>query len=152
MGGLTQFCQIMAIAKIRRNLVLNNLNENGFIDKDKFLSLKKSSIKLKKRKIKLFDEANSYSEEVRRSIKENYGFKKLYGEGLSINVPLDVNYQIYALESLREGLLNYDKRRGWRGPLTNKKITKNWIKDLKKFRLENSIGWQLAIVTKVNQF
>ena len=30
------------IAEIRRNLVLNNLNENGFIDKNEFLSLKKN--------------------------------------------------------------------------------------------------------------
>ena len=72
------------LAKIRRNLVLNNLNENGFINKNDLSSFKKEKIKLKKRKIELVNEANSYSEEVRRITKENYGFKKLYEEGLSI--------------------------------------------------------------------
>ena len=49
------------------------------------------------------NEANSYTEEVRRSIKEKYGFKTLYAEGLSIRTPLDVNYQIQAIISLRNG-------------------------------------------------
>ena len=55
------------------------------------------------RKIEILNEANSYTEEVRRSIKEKYGFKKLYSEGLSIRTPLDINYQIQAINSLRKG-------------------------------------------------
>ena len=139
------------IAKIRRNLVLNNLNENGFIDKDDFLSFKKSPIKLKKRKIKLVNEANSYSEEVRRSIKENYGFKKLYAEGLSINVPLDINYQIYALKSLREGIESYDRRHGYRGPLSNKLTNNNWKEELAKTKLDPTLNWVFAEVTGVSK-
>ena len=48
------------------------------------------------------NEANSYTEEVRRSVKEKYGFEKLYSQGLSIKTPLNINYQIQALESLHE--------------------------------------------------
>ncbi len=138
-------------AKIRRNLVLNNLNENGFIDKGDFLSFKKNPIKLKKRKIKLFNEANSYSEEVRRGIKENYGFKKLYAEGLSINVPLDINYQIYALESLREGIEAYDKRHGWRGPILNKLNENNWKEKLAKKKIDPTLNWVFAEITDVSK-
>jgi membrane carboxypeptidase/penicillin-binding protein len=83
-------------AKIRRNLVLNNLSENGYIKKVDLQKLKNQKIILKKRKIKLVNEANSYSEEVRRIINESYGFKKLYADGLVIKVPLNVNYQINA--------------------------------------------------------
>ena len=36
-----------------------------------------------------------------------------------------------------KGLLKYDKRKGWRGPLINKKNIIDWDKDLKKFYLEN---------------
>ncbi len=139
------------IAKIRRNLVLNNLNDNGFIDKNKFLSLKKKPIKLKKRKIKLINEANSYSEEVRRSIKENYGFKKLYAEGLSIKVPLDVNYQIYALESLREGIESYDRRHGWRGPISNKLSNNDWKDILTRKKIDPTLNWSFAEITDVTK-
>ena len=121
------------------------------IDKDDFLSFKKSPIKLKKRKIKLVNEANSYSEEVRRSIKENYGFKKLYAEGLSINVPLDINYQIYALKSLREGIESYDRRHGYRGPLSNKLTNNNWKEELAKTKLDPTLNWVFAEVTGVSK-
>ncbi len=46
----------------------------------------------------------------------------------------------------------YDKRKGWRGPILNKKITDKWNKNLKKYKLEKTIGWDLAIVKKINKF
>ena len=118
-------------AKFRRNLVLKNLLENKFIKKEEFEKFKSSEIRLKKRKIEIINEANSYTEEVRRMITEKYGFKKLYSEGLSIKSPLNIKYQIYALDSLRDGIEEYDKRHGWRGAISNKLSNKNWKKDLK---------------------
>ncbi len=136
-------------AKYRRNLVLNNLNENGFI-KDKDLKiLKKKEIKLKKRKIKIVNEANSYTEEVRRIINENYGFKKLYADGLAIKVPLDVNYQIFAQQALRNGIESYDRRHGWRGPITNIYENKNWKNTIKKKRIDPTLNWNLALIENI---
>ena len=108
------------IAKFRRNLVLENLQENKFLSLKQLKKFKNSSLNLKKRKIEIVDEANSYTEEVRRKVKTIYGFEKLYSQGLSISTPLNINYQIQALKSLRKGIENYDQRRGWRGPITNK--------------------------------
>ena len=90
------------ISKFRRNLVLKNLEENKFISKDEFKNLKVSKLNLKKRKIEIVNEANSYTEEVRRSVKENYGFEKLYSEGLSIRTPLNINYQIQAIKYFKK--------------------------------------------------
>ena len=90
------------IGKFRRNLVLQNLNDNNFISKAEFIKFKNSSLNLKKRKIEIVNEANSYTEEVRRIVKENYGFEKLYSQGLSIRTPLNINYQIEAIKSLRK--------------------------------------------------
>ena len=66
------------VAEFRKNLVLQNLEDNNYISKKQLKNLKKTKIKLKRRKIEIVNEANSYTEEVRRSIKEKYGFKKLY--------------------------------------------------------------------------
>ena len=98
------------VGKFRRNLVLKNLQDNNFISKKEFEKFKNTKIKLKKRKIEIVNEANSYTEEVRRSVNENYGFEKLYSQGLSIKTPLNINYQIQALNSLRKGIEDYDKR------------------------------------------
>ena len=53
---------------------------------------------------------------------------------------------------MRKGLIDYDNRKGWRGPLLNKTYKQNWFKDLKDYELEKSINWKLAIVKKVDQF
>ena len=139
------------VAKFRRNLVLKNLKENNYITKKEFNTFKDSPIKLKRRKIEIVNEANSYTEEVRRSIKEKYGFKKLYSEGLSIRTPLDIGLQIQAISSLRKGIEAYDKRHGWRGPITNKLKDINWEKKIKKLRIDPTLKWKIAEITSVEE-
>ncbi len=140
------------LAKFRRDLVLTNLFNNNYITKKDYKILIGKGISLKKRKKIFLEDSLYYVEDIRKDIVNKFGFDQVYKQGFNIKTPLNIKIQNIATESLRKGLLNYDKRRGWRGPLTNKKITKNWNKDLKKFRLEKSIGWEIAIVTKVNQF
>ncbi len=132
------------VAKFRRNLVLENLEENNFISKKQLNEFKNSKIKLKKRKIEIVNEANSYTEEVRRIVKDIYGFEKLYSQGLSISTPLNINYQIQALDSLRKGIEDYDRRRGWRGPITNKLQNKNWQNKINQFKLDPTLNWHVA--------
>jgi penicillin-binding protein 1A len=136
-------------ATLRRNLVLNNLNENGFISKKELKKFKSDKIILKKRNIKIFNQANSYSEEIRRVIKDKYGFDKLYAEGLSIKSSLNIDYQVYALEALREGIESYDKRHGWRGAITNKKDNLNWKAKLKTLKIDTSLNWNIAEIIDV---
>jgi penicillin-binding protein 1A len=137
-------------AKIRRNFVLRNLYENSYIDKQLYEKLKKKEIKTKKRKIKLLEEANFYSEEVRRIVNSNYGYDSLYKGGLSIRTPLNSYYQVESLKALREGLQEYDKRHGWRGPLINLSNS-DWKKNIKKFIPEKGLNWELARVNNIKK-
>ncbi len=138
-------------AKIRRNIVLKNLYENSYISKRDYDDLKKKKIITKKRKIKFLEEANFYTEEVRRKISEKYGYDELYKGGLSIRTPMNSLYQIKALEALREGLEEYDKRHGWRGAITNLN-SKNWEKYIEDFIPDESLKWKLARVVNVEKF
>jgi len=138
-------------AKLRRNLVLQNLYENNFIDSSDFKKFKKNEIYLKKRKIKLLKEANYYTEEIRRITKDTYGFDKLYAEGLSIKSALDVDYQLHALSALRSGIESYDRRHGWRGPLFNTEIETNWQKKIKEKKIDPSLGWKFAKILNVSE-
>ena len=63
------------VAKFRRNLVLQNLADNSFISKKELKVLRESKLDLKKRKIEIVNEANSYTEEVRKTVKKIYGFE-----------------------------------------------------------------------------
>ena len=138
------------VGKFRRDLVLENLMDNKFITEGQYQKLKKSKLNLKKRKIEIVNEANSYTEEVRRSVKENNGFEKLYSQGLSIKTPLNIKYQIQALSSLRKGIEQYDKRHGWKGPITNKLKDKNWESKLEKYKLDPTLKWELAEITEID--
>ena len=140
------------LAKYRRNLVIKNLFENSYINKNKYKELVNSEINLRKRKKTYLEDARYYVEDVRKFLVEKYGFNKIYKQGFTIKTPINLELQSIATQSLREGLEKYDKRKGWRGPIINKKITKQWNKDLKKYKLEKSIGWDLAIVKKINKF
>ena len=139
------------IAKFRRNLVIENLRENGFISKKQLIEFKKSELKLKKRKIEIVNEANSYTEEVRRTVKKIYGFEKLYSQGLSISTPLNIDYQIQALKSLRKGIEDYDRRRGWRGPITNKIKNPNWKRKIQELKIDPTLNWQIAEIISLNE-
>ncbi len=138
------------VGKFRRNLVLQNLKDNNFISNGELEKFKNSNLNLKKRKIEIVNEANSYTEEVRRIVKEKYGFEKLYSQGLSIRTPLNINYQIEAIKSLRKGIEDYDRRHGWRGPITNKKKEKNWEDIIKRYKLDPTLNWQFAEVINLD--
>ena len=140
------------LAKFRRNLVLKNLLENNFINNAQYSSYIKADINLKKRKKIYLEDARYYVEDIRKDILDKFGFDKVYKDGLNIKTPLNLNLQSIATTALRNGLMNYDKRKGWRGPLTNKKNNKEWFKNLDNYKLEKSINWELAIVKKINKF
>ncbi len=138
------------LAKFRRNLVLKNLFENNFITETQYNSFIKEPIKLKKRKKIFLEDSRYYVEDIRKDVIKKFGFDKVYKKGLNIKTPLNLEIQSASTIALRQGLINYDRRKGWRGPIINKKYNKNWSKGLDKFKIEKSIGWELAIVKKVD--
>ena len=142
----------LEVAKFRRNLVLKNLLENNYLKTEWYEKLKNEEIKLKKTKKIYLEDAQYYIEDVRKNVVDTLSYDKVYKQGFNINIPMDLKLQTIATKSLREGLIAYDKRRGWRGSLTNKDYNSDWNKGLEKYRLENSISWKLAIVKKLNKF
>ena len=138
------------LAKFRRNLVLKNLFENNFITEAQYNSFIKEPIKLKKRKKIYLEDARYYVEDIRKDVIKKFGFERVYKNGLNIKTPLNLNIQSASTYALRQGLISYDRRKGWRGPLSKKKYKNNWSEGLEKFKLENSIDWKLAIVVNTN--
>ena len=140
------------LAKFRRNLVLRNLLDNNFIDSKEYEILKNKEIVLKKTKKVFLEDAQYYIEDVRKNIIERLSYEKVYKQGFNINTPINLNLQKIATDSLRNGLIAYDKRKGWHGVLKNKKYNSNWSENLDEYELENSINWNLAIIKKVDKF
>ena len=142
----------MELAKFRRNLVLENLYENNYISQKDFKKFINSSITLKKRKKIFLEDARYYVEDIRKNVIDKFGYEKVYNQGFNIKTPINLSLQKIATQSLRNGLISYDKRKGWRGSLINKKISNNWMKGLEKYKLEKSVNWELAIVKDIKKF
>ena len=141
------------LAKFRRNLVLQNLYQNGILDFESYVRYKNQSIRLKKTKRVYLEDSQYYIEDVRKNIIEKLSYEKVYKQGYNINTPINLGLQKIATDSLRNGLISYDKRKGWRGPLINLNYDNDWFKKVdKKYFLEKSINWKIAIVKDVKKF
>ena len=141
------------LAKFRRNLVLQNLYQNGILDFESYVGYKNQSIRLKKTKRVYLEDSQYYIEDVRKNIIERLSYEKVYKQGYNINTPINLGLQKIATDSLRNGLISYDKRKGWRGPLINLNYDNDWFKKVdKKYFLEKSINWKIAIVKDVKKF
>ena len=46
-----------------------------------------------------------------------------------------------ALKSLRKGIEDYDRRKGWRGPITNKDKDINWQNKKTQYKLDPTLNW-----------
>ncbi len=139
------------LATYRRNLVIKNLYDNKYIPKKKYNELINSKINLKKRKRIFIEDTRYFIEDIRKKVIQDYGYDKVHKQGFNIKSPINLELQNLASESLRRGLLEYDKRKGWRGPLDNRD-SKEWDKNLDEFNLEKTIDWDIAIVKRIDKF
>ena len=55
-----------------------------------------------------------------------------------------------AIKSLRKGIEDYDRRHGWRGPITNKIKNKKWKDKLSQFKLDPTLNWDFAEIIEIN--
>ena len=140
------------LAKFRRDLVLKNLFENKFINFTEYNDFKSQKIELNKPKKVFLEDAQYYIEDVRKKVIETLSYEKVYKQGFNINTPINLKLQKIATESLREGLVDYDRRKGWRGPINNKKLNNKWSENLDEYEIEKSINWKIAIVKKIDKF
>lgn len=136
-----------AAALARRNWVIGRMYENGYIDKATRDAARAEDLVVRSHVERNLFRADYFEEAIRRRLAELYGSEKLYEGGLSVRTTLEPRLQAIAETSLREGLIAYDRRHGWRGPVTRSSITGDWAARLAQVPLEPSMpGWQLALV------
>ncbi len=104
----------------RRNWVIDRMFKNGFLKKHN-LKTKNKPIIIFERTQNLFTKADYYYEEIRKELYNKFGKRALYSEGLIIKTSIDSKLQNIADNSLKEGLINYDKSQGWNGVIDNLK-------------------------------
>ena len=104
-------------ARARRDYVIKRMLEDGYISPAEAETAWSSPLLVRPRSDIVSIKAQHFAEEVRRELLARYGEEGLYGGGLSVRTTLDPRLQAIADQTLRQGLIAYDRRHGWRGPL-----------------------------------
>jgi penicillin-binding protein 1A len=105
-------------AVARRNWVISRMFANGYITQEDLVLAQAEPLDITpRRRGAQTAEVEYFVERVRRRVYNIYGDKSLYDGGLSIRTTIDTTLQSQAVNALRTGLVNYDVKHGWRGPL-----------------------------------
>lgn len=134
----------------RRNHVIDRMLVEGYITESQAELAKAYPLEMKSDTSERID-APYFAEEVRRELSERYGEESLYQGGLVVKTSVDPEYQDIAERSLREGLLAYDMRHGYRGEIVKFETMDNWREQLKNVtEPEGTLdNWLLAAVLDV---
>ncbi len=131
----------------RRNWVIGRMYEESYIDIQTARSARREFLTVKPRTATQFVAADYFVEQVRRELEARYDEKGVNEGGLSVRTTLDTRVQLIAENALREGLMAYDRRYGWRGPLAEISIEDNWLGRLNSVsRPMGQRNWRMAVV------
>ena len=102
----------------RRNLVINNLLEDGKITAEEANRAKAAPLGLK-----LQPPENSLApnivEEVRRYLEKKYGANEVHESGMRVYTSLNLSLQQTAIQAVLDGVAAYERRHGWQEHLRN---------------------------------
>ena len=104
-------------ARARRDYVIGRMLADGHIAEAEAAVARTGPVTLRPADEVLVARAEHFVEEVRRELAARFGETQLYGGGLSVRTTLDPRLQAEADRALRSGLIAYDRRHGWRGPV-----------------------------------
>ncbi|WP_116082521.1 penicillin-binding protein 1A [Tropicimonas sp. IMCC34011] len=108
-------------AVARRNFVLREMLENGYISNEAYEAAKNAPLQtvqsddLEGYRTEL-PPRSYFTDEIRRQLSGTFGEEEFFGGGLTIRATVDPELQIEAAGALREALEDYDRSLGrWRG-------------------------------------
>lgn len=132
----------------RRNWVIGRMLANGYISTFQASAARGEDLVVTPRRFGAqLVEANYFVEQVRRDLYDRYGEDGLYEGGLSVRTTLNTDLQAKARTALRDGLVEYDQRHGWRGPVTRLEAQTTWTEALSEISLPDDLApWTLAVV------
>jgi 1A family penicillin-binding protein len=106
-------------AVARRNIVLQAMVSSGALDAPTAERLKKAKVELKNG-LEVRETFGLYfKEEVRKALVERFGWERVYQGGLRVYTTMNTDLQLAAEEIVEEGLVDIEKRRGFKHPKRN---------------------------------
>ncbi len=144
-----------AAAVERRNWIIDQMVSNGHASPEeaKAAKAKPLTVNIRPFGTQIFA-ADYFAEEVRRWLigRDEFGEKKLYEGGLSVRTTLDPKLQQYARRVLTDGLVTFDRMRGWRGATQKIEVAGDWGVTLGGIEAPGDLApWRLGVVLEVQK-
>jgi penicillin-binding protein 1A len=138
-------------ARERRDWVLGRMLEDGKITQAEHAAARAAPIAVRGRgEAADVARADHFAEEVRRELLARFGEEQLYKGGLSVRTSLDPDLQRAAEAALRRGMVEYDRRHGWRGAPAEIELGAGWERRLGRLRFPGTSGWRPAAVLSLH--
>src|SRR5687767_3818435 len=102
-------------AKVRQQYVLRRMTELGYIDATQYEDALKAPVRTRREVTEYSVHAEYVAEMVRQALAEHYP-EDVYTRGFRVYTTIRKADQEAAYEALRKGVLEYDRRSGYRGP------------------------------------
>jgi penicillin-binding protein 1A len=137
----------------RRNWIIGQMAENDYITREEAEASKKKplAVNIRSSGAHIFA-AEYFAEEVRRTLMQQYGEEKLLTGGLSVRTTLDPRLQQIGRQTLIDGLVSFDRTKGWRGPITRIDISSDWGVGLSGIEAPGDIQpWRLGVVLEAQK-
>jgi len=136
----------------QRDRVIGRMLAEGYITHIQAEMARLVPLQMKKDTSERVD-APYFAEEVRRELSGHYGEDSLYKGGLVVKTSVDPKLQKVAEDALRGGLLAYDKRHGYRGPVAVLDSLDDWRRKLSHIKRQEGMlkNWDLAVVLSVDE-
>lgn len=104
-------------ADARRRYVLWRMLQERYIDREVYEAARRETPEVIENYAARFAAASDFAEAVRRRLTRELGDAMVLAGGLTVETTLDLELQKAALEEVRTGVEQQDRRRGYRGPL-----------------------------------
>ncbi len=102
-------------AKVRQQYILQRMLASNYITNEQYEQAKKEELKIKTDSSQFSIHAEYVAEMARMMVYEMYK-EDTYTHGLNVYTTITKDEQVAAYQALRKGVLDYEKRYGYRGP------------------------------------
>ena len=139
-------------AVTRRNWVIGRMAEDGYITEEEAAAAQAKPLVTVDRKYGYLKDSEYFSDEVRRVLSKSLGEDAVFEGGLMVRTTVDPQLQELATKVFRRGLINYDRRHGYRGATANISLNGDYQAELKKTAMPAGAekSWEKAVVLSVS--
>jgi penicillin-binding protein 1A len=153
-------------ATIRRDWIIDQMVDNGLVTAEQARAAKAKPLTVNIRPFGTqIYAADYFAEDVRRTLVSQFGEDGLYGRsdrasagdgrvngGLSVRTTFDPNLQRMARKALTDGLVAFDRSKGWRGAVQRIETGGDWGAALNNIEIPTDLApWRLGVVLEAQR-